>query len=102
MISFPSLATTAWCFTRDGVGVAARGEAIRIEIPGGTSEVAHVRSLLGSIETDDALHRAASGPVAFGALPFIPNEPGHLSIPSVLVAKSSDGTAWVTKTGASG
>ena len=85
-------------FTRDGVGVAARGEAFRIDVPGGTAAVAHVRHILSSIRKDDDLHRAASGPVAIGALPFLPTDPGHLSVPEVVVAKSSDGNAWVTRT----
>lgn len=84
-------------FTRDGVGLAARGTAFRIAIPGGTSEVRHVRTVLGAIMADDPLHRAASGPVAIGALPFLPHDPGYLTVPQLLVAKSSDGTAWVTR-----
>ncbi len=84
-------------FTRDGVGVAARGEAFRIDVPHGTSNVAHVRKILGSITIDDSLHRAASGPIAIGALPFLPHESGYLTVPAITVAKSSDGSAWVTR-----
>ena len=84
-------------FTRDGVGVAARGEAFRIDVPEGTASVAHVRHVLSSIVNDDPLHRAASGPIAIGALPFLPNEAGSLTVPEIIVAKSSDGKAWVTR-----
>lgn len=84
-------------FTRDGVGVAARGESFRIDLPAGTASVAHVRHVLSSMVNDDPLHRAASGPVAIGALPFLPNEPGSLTVPEIIVAKSSDGRAWVTR-----
>jgi menaquinone-specific isochorismate synthase len=83
-------------FTRDGVGLAARGEAFRIPLPHGTTAVDHVRRVLGEVEVDDPLHRAASGAVAIGALQFVPQEPSEVIVPSVLVAKSSDGTAWVT------
>ncbi len=83
-------------FTRDGVGLAARGEAFRIPLPHGTSEVSHVRAVLNGVQADDPLHRAASGAVAIGALQFVPEDPSELIVPAVLVAKSSDGTAWVT------
>ncbi len=86
-------------FTRETVGLAARGEAMRIALPGGTLSVAHVRNVLDAIVSDDPLHRAGTGPVAFGALPFVPTEAGELIVPSEIVAKSSDGTAWWTRIG---
>jgi menaquinone-specific isochorismate synthase len=89
-------------FTRDGVGLAARGEAFRISLSRGTSDVAHVRRVLGDVRADDPLHRAASGAVAIGALQFVPEEPSELIVPSVLVAKSSDGTSWITHVHRSG
>ncbi len=88
---------TGMLFTRDGVGIAARGTAFQIAVPGGAADVAHVRHILSALITDDPLHRAASGPVAIGALEFLPDAPGYLTVPSLLVAKSSDGTAWVTR-----
>jgi menaquinone-specific isochorismate synthase len=84
-------------FTRETVGLAARGEVLRIPVPGGTREVAHIRAILGAIHSDDPLHRAGSGPVAFGALPFVPTEAGELIVPAEIIAKSSDGTAWWTR-----
>jgi menaquinone-specific isochorismate synthase len=84
-------------FTRETVGLAARGEAMRISLPGGTRSVGHVRTVLGAIASDDPLHRAGSGPVAFGALAFTPTEAGELVVPREIVAKSSDGTAWWTR-----
>ncbi len=84
-------------FTRDGVGLAARGEAFRIPLPHGTSDVAHVRRVLGEVRADDPLRRAASGAVAIGALQFVPDEASELIVPAVLVAKSSDGTSWITR-----
>lgn len=88
---------TGMLFTRDGVGIAARGIAFQIDVPGGVANVSHVRTILSALTTDDPLHRAASGPVAIGALEFLPDAPGHLTVPALLVAKSSDGTAWVTR-----
>jgi menaquinone-specific isochorismate synthase len=87
---------TGSLFVRESVGIAARGCALKIEIPNGASEVAHVREILSAIQSDDSVERAATGPVALGALPFMPREPGYLVVPDVLVAKSSDGTAWFT------
>jgi menaquinone-specific isochorismate synthase len=84
-------------FTRETVGLAARGEAMRIALPGGTLAVSHVRNVLDAIVSDDPLHRAGTGAVAFGALPFVPTEAGELIVPREIVAKSSDGTAWWTR-----
>jgi menaquinone-specific isochorismate synthase len=84
-------------FVRDYVGLAARGVALRIPMPKGTASTGHVRRILSAITTTDEMRRAGSGPVAFGALPFVPGESGSLIIPSVTVAKSSDGTGWITQ-----
>jgi menaquinone-specific isochorismate synthase len=87
---------TGSLFVRESVGIAARGCALKIPVPHGASDVAHVREVLSTILDDDLVERAATGPVALGALPFMPREPGFLVVPEVLVAKSSDGTAWFT------
>ncbi len=88
---------TGLLFTRETVGLAARGEAMRIALPGGTRSVAHVRAVLGAIANEDPLRRAGTGAVAFGALAFAPDEAGELIVPREIVAKSSDGTAWWTR-----
>ena len=36
------------------------------------------------------------GPVAFGALPFLPGAAGELVVPTVVVGKAADGTRWIT------
>jgi menaquinone-specific isochorismate synthase len=88
---------TGLLFTRETVGLAARGEALRISLPGGTRSVDHVRAVLDAIMSDDPLRRAGTGAVAFGALAFAPDEAGELIVPREVVAKSSDGTAWWTR-----
>lgn len=89
-------------FLRDGVGLAARGQVLEIDMPTGTADVGHVAAILRSIESDDDLQRSGTGPIAFGALPFRPGEPGKLFVPQIIVAKSSDGTAWCTHIGRKG
>ena len=84
-------------FTHDGVGFAARGISLTIPMPEGSRSVDHVETVLRSINIDDALMRAGSGPVAFAALPYLPGEPGTMTVPEILVAKSSDGSAWYTR-----
>ncbi len=84
-------------FVRDYVGLAARGVALRIAMPTGSTDVRHVRNILGALRIDDPLHRAGTGPIAFGALPFVPGEPGTLIVPEIVVAKSGDGTGWITQ-----
>ena len=75
-------------FVRDGVGVAGRGVAARVPY----DDAARV---LASIEHDDGSD-GAGGPVAIGVLPFLPDSPAELVIPSAVVRKRADGTAWVT------
>jgi isochorismate synthase len=76
-------------FVRDGVGVATRGIARRVEVD-------EVTASLASIERDDEVRQSGCGPVAIGALPFTPGEPCQLIIPKVLVGKAADGSRWIT------
>jgi menaquinone-specific isochorismate synthase len=78
-------------FVRDGVGLAARGVAARVE-------VADVDAALGAIDHDDHLGGAVpgAGPVALGCLPFLPGAPAALVIPRVVVGKGPGGERWLT------
>ena len=80
-------------FTRDGVGFAGRGVTLR-------GPVEDVTAALAGAEVDDAVDRPGSGPVAFGAMPFLPGAPGELVVPERVVGRAADGTAWVTQVGA--
>jgi isochorismate synthase len=75
-------------FARDDAGFAGRGVARRCSRT-------DVEAVLASIEVDDEMARPGSGPVAFGALPFLPDEPGELVVPSLVLAGDDD-AAWVT------
>ncbi len=79
-----------YLFVRDGVGLAGRGVAARVP-------VADAGAVLAAIEADDDVKRPGSGPVAFGALPFLPGAPGEVVVPAVVVRRDADGTAWVTR-----
>jgi menaquinone-specific isochorismate synthase len=48
------------------------------------------------MERDDEVQRPGSGPVAFGALPFLPGAPGEVVVPEVVVARAADGARWMT------
>jgi menaquinone-specific isochorismate synthase len=76
-------------FSRDRIGFAGRGVAARLPR-------ASAAEALASITSDDAVARPGSGPVAFGALPFLPDDPAELIVPEVTVARDADGTRWVT------
>lgn len=79
-----------YLFVRDGVGLAGRGVAAR-------APRAEVADLLASVERDDTVSRPGCGPVAFGALPFLPGGDADLVVPAVVVGKAADGTRWVTR-----
>jgi menaquinone-specific isochorismate synthase len=79
-------------------GIAGTGTARRVELPGGLADpesVAAVADLLGSIEVVDEVGVPGTGPVAIGALPFDPAEPGHLVVPRRVVGRRGE-RAWVT------
>jgi menaquinone-specific isochorismate synthase len=76
-------------FVRDGVGVAARGCAATVPAD-------EAVGFLAAIEHDDAVGGPGTGPVAMGALPFLPRSPAVLTVPAVVVGRSGDGRRWVT------
>lgn len=86
-------------FEQHGMGLAGRGEALRLRIAGGAERVASVldaQGALAAMEGDDELGLPGTGPVAFGALPFDPGAEGDLVVPSLVVGRAEDGTRWVT------
>lgn len=70
-------------------GLAGRGVAVR-------TTVGDAADALAAIAVDDPIDRPGTGPVAFGALPFVADPATELVIPAVVWGRSSDGTAWVT------
>jgi menaquinone-specific isochorismate synthase len=87
-------------FSRNGVGFAARGQALRIDVPGGVADDPDaVAAALASLVVEDEVGRPGSGPVALGALPFDRHAPCTLVVPEVLVGVGEDGTAWLTTVG---
>jgi menaquinone-specific isochorismate synthase len=81
---------------REGFGLAGRGAALRIDLPGGLGDATAVAEVLRSIPVDDEVGRPGCGPVALGALPFDPGAPGGLVVPATLVGRDADGSAWLT------
>jgi menaquinone-specific isochorismate synthase len=78
-------------FARDDHGFAGRGAALRCSRNA-------VDAVLGTIAADDPVGLPGSGPVAFGALPFLPDAPGELVVPSLTLVSTADGS-WVTTVG---
>jgi isochorismate synthase len=76
-------------FSRQGVGIAGRGVAARVQ--------AHAApSLLASIDTNDAVGLAGCGPIAVGALGFDNALGSEMIIPAVTIGRADNGTRWVT------
>ena len=76
-------------FVRDGVGLAGRGVAARVEADAALE-------LLTSIECEDYVGAAGCGPVAIGVLPFKPGASAKLVIPAVTIGKGANGQQWIT------
>lgn len=92
----------AMLWQRDGEVLAARGEALRVRLPGGLAEadgIGQLGEVLAAIDADDPLRRPGSGPVLLGALPFDRHAPGEVVIPEVVMGAGADGSTWVTTTG---
>jgi len=86
-----------------GIGLAGRGEAVRIPLPTGpgrlTAAAAEVASVLDQIAADDEVGLPGCGPVAFAALPFTDEAAGSVIVPALIVGRADDGTRWVTTVG---
>ena len=77
-----------YLFVRDGIGFAGRGVAARVPVD-------EAVSFLAAIEHDDRVG-ATSGPIAMGAVPFLPDAEADLIVPQVTVGKRADGRRWIT------
>ena len=76
-------------FERGRAGFAGRGVADRVPLD-------VVAGVLGAAVVDDEVGRPGCGPVAFGALPFVPGVPTDLVVPALVVGRAEDGTRWAT------
>ncbi len=74
-----------YLFVRDGVGVAARGVAAKVNLD-------DVDAVLTSIDH----HGGPGRPLAIGALPFRPGAPCQLVVPNIVVGKAANGSRWLT------
>jgi len=86
-------------FEKGRAGLAGRGQALTIDWPAGDSAAAArgAATALAAIETDDEVGIPGTGPVAFGALPFVPGRGATLVVPDVVVGRAEDGTRWITE-----
>jgi isochorismate synthase len=83
-----------YLFVREGIGFAGRGVVARVPID-------EAVAFLADIEHHDEMG-GTNGPIALGALPFLPGSPAELVVPAVVVGKDAQGRAWVTTTDGTG
>ena len=85
-------------FEKARAGLAGRGAALAIPWPAGdpAASARHVSDALATLEVDDPVRVPGTGPVAFGALPFVPGGAATLVVPEVVVGRAEDGTRWIT------
>jgi menaquinone-specific isochorismate synthase len=79
-------------------GLAAHGEAFRLDFPAGLADIGAVRrvgEVLRAVESDDEVGLPGCGPVAMGALPFDRTAPGLLVVPRQIVGRDGD-RGWMT------
>ena len=80
---------------RDGLGLAGRGTALEIDV----ADVGEAQAALAAMTVDDEVGGPGTGPVAFGAWPFLPGPGRRLRVPSVIVGRDDRGSRWVTTVG---
>ncbi|MEY3816517.1 MAG: hypothetical protein RI966_494, partial [Actinomycetota bacterium] len=78
-----------YLFVRDGVGVAGRGVAQRVDRD--TAE-----SCLRNIKDDNQSGVADAGPIAIGCIPFTSTDAHEFVIPKVVIGKTQSGEQWIT------
>ncbi len=78
-----------YLFVRDGVGVAGRGVAQRVDR--NTAE-----SCLRNIKDDNQSGVADAGPIAIGCIPFTSTDAHEFVIPKVVIGKTQSGEQWIT------
>lgn len=91
---------TGLLWSRHGLVLAGIGEAGRLPLTRPTGAV-EAQTALAAITGMNDLGWPASGPVAFGALPFDRQAPGELIVPQVVVGQDPDGRRWITTIDAS-
>ncbi len=79
-------------FEHAGAGLAGRGVALRVE-------AAHVTDSLAAIAVEDEVGLPGCGPVAVGALPFLPDDRATMVVPQTVLGRARDGTTWLTTVG---
>jgi menaquinone-specific isochorismate synthase len=91
-------------FERGRSGLAGRGVATRIPWAAGDPATAarDAAAALAAVEVDDEVGLPGCGPVAFGALPFVPGAAAELLVPEIVVGRADDGTRWLTTIGPAG
>lgn len=77
-------------FVRDGVGIAGRGTLL-------TGTAKHIEAALRAIDCDNHVGGPGTGPVAFGAIPFLAEREPSFIIPKILIGKREDGTSFITR-----
>jgi menaquinone-specific isochorismate synthase len=82
-----------WFWERDRAGLAGRGIAARIPLPGGLADPGAPDIVAG------ALRDLGEGLVAVGALPFDRHTATELLVPEVVVGRRSDGRYWMAVAG---
>jgi isochorismate synthase len=80
---------------RDGVGLAGRGTVLEIDV----TDVGAAQAELAAITVDDEVGGPGTGPVGFGAWPFLPETGRRLRVPEVIVGRDDRGSRWVTTVG---
>lgn len=97
----PEQQGVAWVTGNDGL--VGAGVALRLDLSPGADRFARAQStfaeFVASLDVDDEVRTAGSGPVAMGSFTFTDTAVGSvLVVPSVLVGRRG-GTSWVTRIG---
>jgi menaquinone-specific isochorismate synthase len=91
-------AATGCLWSREGLALAGLGEAIRIPIDRGAAGPAAAQASLAALAGPDDMQLPGTGPLGFAAMPFVPDAPGELVVPEIVIGRGREGRRWLTVT----
>lgn len=89
-------ARTGLLWSSPTLALAGLGRAQRIPLPGGTRALSQAGHPLRALAGTDEVGLPGTGPLAFAALPFHPDQPGELVVPDVVLGRDGEGRRWLT------
>ncbi len=94
--------TGGFFFERAGLGVAASGEAARVEAEPGAERILRLSRMLGETLGEIARHPESPPPVAVASIPFDDEVPAEAFVPARAAVRLDEGETWQVEVASEG